>query len=159
HGLLPERVHRVPLPVHGVSATELTALHSPRTTPHANATMHPWRLLYAGRMDRLKGGGVLLEALAHIHAALGRPIHVTFAGDGPERAGWAREGARLRARYPGLSVEFLGWQSQDQVGELYRCHDLIVVPSLLPETFGLVGPEAGLYGVPAAAFAVGGITT
>src|SRR5262249_34745677 len=39
------------------------------------------------------------------------------------------------------------------------CHDLIVVPSLLPETFGLIGPEAGLYGVPAAAFAVGGITT
>ena len=31
-----------------------------------------------------------------------------------------------------------------------------MVPSIWPEPFGQVGPEAGLYGVPAAAFAVGG---
>ena len=35
--------------------------------------------------------------------------------------------------------------------------DLLVVPSVWPEPFGLVGPEAGLHGVPAAGFAVGGI--
>jgi glycosyltransferase involved in cell wall biosynthesis len=35
--------------------------------------------------------------------------------------------------------------------------DLLVMPSLWPEPFGLSGPEAGLQGVPAAAFAVGGI--
>jgi glycosyltransferase involved in cell wall biosynthesis len=34
---------------------------------------------------------------------------------------------------------------------------LLVVPSLWPEPFGLVGLEAGLLGLPAAAFAVGGI--
>jgi glycosyltransferase involved in cell wall biosynthesis len=32
-----------------------------------------------------------------------------------------------------------------------------VVPSVWPEPFGLVGPEAAAYGVPAAAYAVGGI--
>ena len=31
------------------------------------------------------------------------------------------------------------------------------MPSLWPEPFGLAGPEAGLHGVPAAAFATGGI--
>jgi glycosyltransferase involved in cell wall biosynthesis len=31
------------------------------------------------------------------------------------------------------------------------------MPSLWPEPFGLIGPEAGLSGVPSAAFAVGGI--
>jgi glycosyltransferase involved in cell wall biosynthesis len=35
--------------------------------------------------------------------------------------------------------------------------DLLVVPSLWPEPFGSVGPAAGQHGVPAAAFAVGGI--
>ena len=35
--------------------------------------------------------------------------------------------------------------------------DLLVVPSTWPEPFGLVGPEAGLHGLPAAAFAVGGV--
>jgi glycosyltransferase involved in cell wall biosynthesis len=34
--------------------------------------------------------------------------------------------------------------------------DLLVVPSIWPEPFGQVGPEAGLHGVPVAAFAVGG---
>ena len=35
--------------------------------------------------------------------------------------------------------------------------DLLVVPSTWPEPFGLIGPEAGLHRLPAAAFAVGGI--
>ena len=35
--------------------------------------------------------------------------------------------------------------------------DLLVVPSVWPEPFGLVGPEAAHHGVPSAAFAVGGI--
>ncbi len=41
--------------------------------------------------------------------------------------------------------------------ELLDSCDLQVVPSLWPEPFGLVGPEAGLRGVPAAAFSVGGV--
>ena len=41
---------------------------------------------------------------------------------------------------------------------IYFAHsDLLVVPSLWPEPFGLVGPEAGHSGLPAAAFDVGGI--
>src|SRR5438093_1202039 len=36
--------------------------------------------------------------------------------------------------------------------------DLVVVPSLWTEPFGRIGPEAGLRGVPVAAFEVGGVT-
>lgn len=39
-----------------------------------------------------------------------------------------------------------------------RESDLLVVPSLWPEPFGLVGIEAGSLGIPAAGFASGGIT-
>ena len=40
---------------------------------------------------------------------------------------------------------------------LFDSSDLLVVPSLWPEPFGLVGLEAGMRGLPAAAFAAGGI--
>ena len=36
--------------------------------------------------------------------------------------------------------------------------DVLVLPSLWPEPFGLVGSEAARHGVPVVAFAVGGIT-
>ncbi|HEV2147384.1 MAG TPA: glycosyltransferase, partial [Longimicrobiaceae bacterium] len=58
---------------------------------------------------------------------------------------------------PGVSVEFTGWVGDDGMDALFARTDLLVVPSLWPEPFGLVGPEAGLRGVPAAAFAAGGI--
>jgi glycosyltransferase involved in cell wall biosynthesis len=52
---------------------------------------------------------------------------------------------------------FVGWRRAGEVERLLAGTDLLVVPSLWPEPFGLVGPEAGSRGVPAAAFAVGGI--
>ncbi len=39
-----------------------------------------------------------------------------------------------------------------------RGADLLAVPSVWPEPFGLVGLEAGCVGLPAVAFAVGGIS-
>lgn len=54
-------------------------------------------------------------------------------------------------------VVFLGWASADECAELLRTSDVLVVPSLWPEPFGLVGIEAQRSGVPVAAFAVGGI--
>ncbi|HEV3331393.1 MAG TPA: glycosyltransferase, partial [Bryobacteraceae bacterium] len=41
--------------------------------------------------------------------------------------------------------------------ELLAATDLLAVPSLWPEPFGLVGIEAGAWGVPAVGYAVGGI--
>ena len=39
-----------------------------------------------------------------------------------------------------------------------RSADLLAVPSVWPEPFGLVGVEAGCVGLPAVAYAVGGIS-
>ena len=52
---------------------------------------------------------------------------------------------------------FAGWLDSYDIEQLMLNSDLLVVPSTWPEPFGLVGPEAGLRGLPAAAFAVGGI--
>lgn len=116
-----------------------------------------WRLLYAGRMDYLKGGHVLLDALPAVMAGLDRQLTLTLAGDGPDRARWERRARALQESRPDLAIEFVGWVHQAQVATLMRAADLLVVPSVWPEPFGSVGPAAGQNGLPAAGFAVGGI--
>ena len=142
HGLAAERVY---YPV--------TANAPLTSTPKLSY----WRLLFIGRMDYLKGGCTFIDALPQVGESLGQPLHVTFAGDGPDRETWERQAARVQVETRGLNIEFVGWVDNAQRDLLlYNC-DLLVIPSLWPEPFGLVGPEAGLCGVPAAAFAVGGI--
>lgn len=101
------------------------------------------RLLFCGRMTRLKGGDVLLDAIPEIERLIGRPVEIFFAGDGPERKA-------LEAR--GTKAQFTGWISQQALCELNA--GVLVMPSLWPEPFGLAGLELGL---PVAAFPVGGI--
>jgi len=113
-------------------------------------------LLFLGRMEAAKGGNVLLDALPRVRTALDRPLRVVFAGDGRERPRWEARAASLQARDPGLRIEFTGWVEASRRSALFQESDLLVVPSIWPEPFGQVGPEAGLYGVPVAAFAVGG---
>ena len=108
-------------------------------------------------MELLKGGHVFLSALPRVAATLGRPLHVIFAGEGRKRGAWEQQAARLQRHHPDLEIEFTGWIDRARMDLLLNDCDLQVVPSLWPEPFGLVGPEAGLRGVPAAAFAVGGV--
>jgi glycosyltransferase involved in cell wall biosynthesis len=117
-----------------------------------------WRLLFLGRMTRLKGGEVLMDALPLVRRALGQNLHVTFAGDGRMRKRWQRYATRITARTPDLEFHFTGWVDRNKRESLWRNCDLLVVPSVWPEPFGLVGPEAGLHAVPIAAFDVGGIS-
>lgn len=152
--------HDVPAPrIHKV-------VHCIRPEPRATAAWREpprdrdaegFRLLFVGRMDRLKGGRTLLDALPLVAQALRKPIHLTLVGDGPDRERWERRAARVCAGADQLRVEFAGWLTGDDVDRTFAAADLLVVPSLWPEPFGLVGPEAGQWGVPAAAFAVGGI--
>jgi glycosyltransferase involved in cell wall biosynthesis len=142
HGL---QADVVPFPVEPISRSEVYA---------GDGT---WRLLYASRMEYLKGGSFLLDALPHVAAAIKRKIHLTLAGDGPERGDLQ---ARARAiETESLTTNFVGWIRQECVGALMQGADLLVVPSVLPEPLGSVGPAAAQHGLPAAAFDVGGIRT
>src|SRR5256886_2390711 len=63
----------------------LRAKHIPLLVPAGNASpvsavaSSHWRILFLGRMDRLKGGLSLLASLPRIREALRRRLHVTFA--------------------------------------------------------------------------------
>lgn len=154
HGLPPERVHTLRLPLAYDRPPEFSAAAAPQVARAANREI---RLLFVGRMTRLKGGQMMLDALTLVTAALERPLKVSFAGDGPARERWERAARRTQAANTSLKIEFTGWLDSCRLEQLMLDSDLLVVPSTWPEPFGLVGPEAGLRGLPAAAFAVGGI--
>jgi glycosyltransferase involved in cell wall biosynthesis len=116
-----------------------------------------WRLLFAGRMDPLKGGAVLIDALPAVAAAARRSVHLDMVGDGPSRARWEEHARSIERRTPCVTIAFAGWLRQTLVAQQMEHASLLVVPSLWPEPFGSVGPMAASQGVPAAAFDVGGI--
>lgn len=139
NGAHPRKVQKAALPVFGRRAAV------PRSLSHG-------RLLMIGRLTDLKGGAYLLEALSAAEQLLERPLRLRIAGIGSEQPRLQAIAASQR-----LNVEFCGWVGSEQRTELLMDSDLLVVPSVWPEPFGLVGVEAGLLGVPAAAFDVGGV--
>jgi glycosyltransferase involved in cell wall biosynthesis len=154
HGLQSHRVHALRLPIAPGGFARSPVSGTAKAGSMENCEI---RLLYVGRMTSLKGGPIMLDALALAAASLGRPLEVTFVGDGPERVRWVQQSRKVQAANTNLKIEFSGWLKSASLDQLMLDSDLLVVPSTWPEPFGLVGPEAGLRGLPAAAFAVGGI--
>jgi glycosyltransferase involved in cell wall biosynthesis len=142
HGVAPERIHISTLPNPSESA---------QFQPSAR-TGAGGHLLFLGRLTKLKGAGHLLQAIPLAEKKLGRPLAATIAGDGP-----ARPNLEAFARRNALTAEFPGWVGARQKANLIQQADLLVVPSVWPEPFGLVGIEAGAHGLPAVGFDVGGI--
>jgi glycosyltransferase involved in cell wall biosynthesis len=152
HGVPPERAHVIPF---------FARSGMPRSLAYSGGLGETGvaRLLFLGRMDFGKGGQFLLDALPLIARKIGRPVAGTFAGDGPERARWVQRAERIMRNCKSVSVDFVGWVGEEALDELFGATDLLVIPSVWPEPFGQVGLEAGLRGVPAVAFDVGGIST
>jgi glycosyltransferase involved in cell wall biosynthesis len=126
---------------HGFANVERAPLFVEPSPPISGGIRN--RLLFCGRMTRLKGGELLLDAIPEVERLVKAPVEVIFAGEGPQRAEWEARGTKAR---------FTGWITQQALRELNA--GLLVMPSLWPEPFGLAGLELRL---PVAAFAVGGI--
>lgn len=79
------------------------------------------RLLFVGRLAAVKGLPILLQALVDVPEA-----SLTVIGDGPDRSE-----LQDQARDLGLAqrVDFVGYQSQDEVAEALKKHDIFVLPS------------------------------
>jgi glycosyltransferase involved in cell wall biosynthesis len=153
HGLPAQRVHVLRLPIVPRRFTS----PGDATVQAASEKDRGLRLLFVGRMIGLKGGRIMLDALPLVAASLKRPLALTFVGDGPDRMRWEQKARWTQAANTDLNIEFTGWLDSSKLEQLMLSSDLLVVPSTWPEPFGLVGVEAGSHGLPAAAFAVGGI--
>jgi len=147
---------------HGFDPESVTALppYVPSAGVHRPAAAAPdraraLRLLYLGRIDRLKGCRVLIEALPLVRARLDRPVHLELAGEGPDRDHCAELAESLRD--PHVTIRQAGWLDVEARAAALLAADVVVVPSLWPEPYGLAGLEAVTAGIPVAAFATGGV--
>jgi D-inositol-3-phosphate glycosyltransferase len=117
-------------------------------------------VLYAGRIQPLKGLDVALGAIAQVVDTLEREVIFVIVG-GPSGPAGDREVARLRAlaRDLGLGtrVRFEGPQPHRDLPSYYRAADALIVCSR-SESFGLTALEAHACGIPIVATAVGGLT-
>jgi glycosyltransferase involved in cell wall biosynthesis len=134
--------------------------HSPAGCSSAVPTAHDklWELIFAGRMDELKGGRELILALPEVVRRLQRDVRLTFAGDGPLRRDWEELAERACRADSRVHVRFAGWLPRQNIDTLFAQSHLLVLPSLWPEPFALVGIEAARHRLPVAAFDVGGIS-
>ena len=135
----------------------LHCLPYPLTDSSPDVQPPTWRefsdvVFMAARLTKLKGGQFLIPAMEMAQRELGRKLKLVVAGNGPQRSEWQELAERK-----GISTEFLGWISGEERNQWMRRADLLAVPSVWPEPFGLTGIEAGCVGLPAVAYAVGGI--
>lgn len=139
----------------GFAADRIAVLPTPIRIPEKVTWERPPRneplVLFGGRLTPHKGLRYLLEAMTLTTV----PYRLVVAGDG-------YFAPQLRALAGRLSlagrVDFVGWQSREAMDELYTASDVVVVPSVWPEPFGMIGPEAMAHGRPVVAFDVGGIS-
>ncbi|MCR9125581.1 MAG: glycosyltransferase [Rhodobacteraceae bacterium] len=92
-------------------------------------------LAYVGRLEEDKG---VLQLAA---AARRTGLHLVFIGEGAMRA-------RLEREYPDARVT--GWQTREGIAAHIARARALVLPSIHPEPFGLVVPEAVESGLPVA---------
>jgi glycosyltransferase involved in cell wall biosynthesis len=119
----------------GIPASAIEVLRNPvspwldeRITAESNHSV-----LYVGRLEHDKGIDVLAEAARRAGA------RVRAVGEGPLRDSLARD-------YPG--IELCGRLDQAAIGRLAREARLLVVPTRVRETFGLVALEGLMSGLP-----------
>jgi len=123
-------------------------------------------IAYAGRLERLKGLDLLLEAFAVLRATGRHDDDVVLVAGGDSHDGTSQsnhpagEVGRLRALADDLgvapAVRFLGPLPPVEVADLFSLADVVVVPSRT-ESFGLVALEALAAGTPVVTGTVGGL--
>jgi len=134
NGVPPEKVRLEP---HGV------AVSAPRPIDEFEA--RPFRVGYAGRITPNKGLHVLVEAAARVSRS--HEIELLVAGEAAS-PGDQRYLEEVRSRAGGLRMRLIGRLAEDEMQRFYAGLHVVVVPSLVPEAFGLVVAEAFAAGRP-----------
>jgi len=119
-------------------------------------------VLFAGRLEPLKGPDTLLDAFGLLAARKDvlDPVQLIFVGDVSSDGALVDQRRELETRVHTLGLQgtvcFLGARPQDRLALLYCLADVVVVPSHT-ESFGLVALEAQACGTPVVAASVGGL--
>jgi D-inositol-3-phosphate glycosyltransferase len=126
-------------------------------------------VVFAGRLERLKGAETVIRAMAHLVADRAQPeppVLLVIGDDSHNGASESRLSGGERARLVTLAdslgiskqVRFLGSVDQPALAGYLSLASVCVVPSY-SESFGLVALEAAACGTPVVAARVGGLPT
>ena len=115
-------------------------------------------VVFVGRLQPFKGTDVAVQALAELRNMVPDARLVIVGGDSPRGNRGERMRLRLAARRLGVAdrLRFLEPVPHNELADLYRAADVVVVPSA-SESFGLVALEAAACGTPVVATDVGGL--
>ena len=153
YGADPARMHTVPC---GIDLDLFRPL--PRAESRASLGLPLDRpiLLWVGRLEKLKGLEILLDAVA----GLERNDALLLIVGGDDRAAPLRAELEAQARALGIAgrVRFTGAVDHAALPRYYSAADVCVVPSFY-ESFGLVAVEAMACGTPVVASRVGGLVS
>jgi spore coat protein SA len=115
-------------------------------------------ILYVGRLVRIKGAHVLIEAMRILQE---RGVPATCKVVGSSHAGGSSKKVtkymRLLQKQCPSNVQFAGFRAATDIAEEYRRADIFCCPSTWQEPFGTVNIEAMASGIPVVATRVGGI--
>jgi glycosyltransferase involved in cell wall biosynthesis/O-antigen/teichoic acid export membrane protein len=111
------------------------------------------RVVFAGRLEHFKGPQVFLDAVPALLAA--HPdTTFTICGAGPMLDQLRERVVQLGV---GQAVELTGWLDPREIRRRIAGADIVVVPSVWPEAFGLTCLEAFSAGTPVVASAIGAL--
>jgi glycosyltransferase involved in cell wall biosynthesis len=136
-GVAADRIHVIP--------------HFIADPANAKAAVQAPRMLFVGRLIEEKGIKVLLQALPRLRTPQWS-LHI--AGEGPLRGWLERE---ISHGSFGDRVMLLSMLDRDALAKEYQQARVVVMPSLIPESFGLVGLEAFSFARPVVGFCSGGM--
>ncbi len=94
-------------------------------------------LVFLGRLVSEKGVDILLESLAHLLES-GLSPRLTIVGDGPEKEKLELKTKQLKIDH---QVVFVGSKVGEELVHLLNQHQIMVLPSLYDEPFGVVALE------------------
>lgn len=139
---------------HGIPASRVRIVRHGTAIPDSTPACRdePPLIAYVGNLLRYKGVHVMIQALERLRTA---PWQATIVGKGPELAtlGQAVERAGLAGR-----VRLAGYVGdRGAIQALLGRARMLVVPSIVPESFGMAGIEALAAGTPVVSFGLGGI--
>lgn len=153
YGADPSRMETIPC---GVDLDLFRPLDRAESRRELGLPLEAPVLLWVGRLEKLKGVDILVDAVAQLES----PDAILLVVGGDEHAEGLKAELRAQAERAGLAerLRFEGAVDHDRLPVYYSAADVCVVPSYY-ESFGLVAVEAMACGTPVVASRVGGLVS
>ena len=127
----------------------------PKQSVHAPPNTSAFTIGYVSRIDHGKGWDVFLDVVQALKEGhKGVNFRAFVVGSGIQEQEMVSEVSKRKLN---THVQFIGQVSHDDLAEVYNCLDVLVFPTLLEESLGLVGLEAMSCGVPVVASNIGAL--